>query len=134
MVSPGLQQNNVSSLQTFLRDKFVVWASNGSNVEEIWNNLKNIVYESIEHFVPHKTLRKNSDPKYYNKEIKRLKSKVRKEYNRRKLGVHCTEKLKLSKQLLAAKKSEQEAFLKSILSKEGKCWSDFYKYVKEIGK
>jgi len=37
---------------------------------------------------------------------------------------------KLSKQLLAVKKSAQEAFLKSILSKEGKCWSDFYKYVK----
>jgi hypothetical protein len=60
-----------------------------------------------------------------------LKSKVRKEYNRRKLGVYCTEKLKqLSKQLLAAKKSAQEAFLKSILRKEGKCWPDFYKYVK----
>jgi hypothetical protein len=60
-----------------------------------------------------------------------LKSKVRKEYNKRKLGIHCTEKLKqLSKQLLAAKKSAQEAFLKSILSKEGKCWTDFYKYVK----
>ena len=81
--------------------------------------------------MPHKTLKNNSDPEYYNKEIKRLKSKVRKEYNRRKLGVHCTEKLKqLSKQLLAAKKSAQEAFLKSVLSKEGKCWSDFYKYVK----
>jgi len=38
------------------------------------------------------------------------------------------EKLKhLSRQLLAAKK---EAVLKSILNKEGKCWSDFYKYVK----
>jgi len=36
----------------------------------------------------------------------------------------------LSKQLLAAKKSAQEAFLKSVLSKEGKCWSDFYKYIK----
>jgi len=36
----------------------------------------------------------------------------------------------LSKQLLAATKSAQEAFLKSILSKEGKCWSEFYKYVK----
>ena len=58
----------------------------------MWNNLKNVVYESIERFVPHKTLRKNSDPEYYNKEIKRLKSKVRKEYNRRKLGVYCTEK------------------------------------------
>ena len=75
-------------------------------------------------------LEKNSDPEHYNKEIKRLKSKVRKEYNRRKLGVHCTEKLKqLSKQLLAAKKSAQEAFLKSILSNGGICWSDIYKYV-----
>ena len=75
-------------------------------------------------------LEKNADPEYY-KEIKRLKSKVTKAYNRRKLGVHCTEKKKqLSKQLLAAKKSAQEAFLKSILSKEDKCWSDFYKYVK----
>jgi len=102
-------------------------------VGEIWNKFKNIVYDSIERFVLHKTHRKNSDPEYYNKEIKRLKSKVRKEYNRRKLGVHCTEKLKqLSKQLLAAKKSAQEAILKSILSKEGKCWSDFYKYVKRL--
>jgi len=24
-------------------NKFVVWASNGSNMEEIWNNLKNMV-------------------------------------------------------------------------------------------
>jgi len=81
--------------------------------------------------VPHKTLRKNSDPEYYKKEIKRLKSKVRKEYNRRKLAVHCTEKLKqLSKQLLAAKKSAPEAFLKSVIRKDDKCWSDFYKYVK----
>jgi len=36
----------------------------------------------------------------------------------------------ISKQLLAAKKSAQEAFLKSILNKEGKCWSEFCKYVK----
>ena len=78
-----------------------------------------------------KFLEKNSDPEYYNKEIKRLKSKVRKAYNRRKLGPHYLEEIKqLSKQLLAAKKSAQEAFLKSILSKEGKCWSKFYKYVK----
>jgi len=63
-------------------------------VEEIWNNLKNIVYESIGRLVPHKTLTKISDPEYYNTEIKRLKSNVRNEYNRRKLGEHCTEKLK----------------------------------------
>jgi len=92
-----------SDLQTFLCDKFVVLESNGSNVGEIWNNFIDIVYKSIEGFVPYKTLRKNSDPEY-NKENKRLKSKVRKEYNRIKLGIHCREKLRqISKQLLATK-------------------------------
>jgi len=128
MVVPVYNKTDVSGLQTFLRDKFVVWASNGSSVEEIWNHFKYIVYESIEHFVRHKTLRKISDPEYYNKENKTIKFKGQKKYNRRKLRIHCTEKLKqLSKQLLAAKKSAQKAFLKSVLSKRGKCWSDFYK-------
>jgi len=27
-----------SGLQKFLHDKFVAWASNSSNMEEIWNN------------------------------------------------------------------------------------------------
>jgi hypothetical protein len=44
--------------------------------------------------VPHKILLKNSDPECYNKEIKRLKSKVRKAFNRRKLGAHDKEELK----------------------------------------
>jgi len=67
-----------------------------------------------------KILRKILDPIYYNKEIIRLKSKVRNAYNRRKLGAHYLEEMKQpSKQLLATKKSVQQAFLKSILSKEG---------------
>jgi len=36
----------------------------------------------------------------------------------------------LSKQLLTVKKSAQEAFLNSMLSKEGKCWAEFYTYIK----
>jgi hypothetical protein len=57
--SPGIpKKTDVSGLQTFLRDKYVVWASNGSSVEEIWNNFKNVVYEGIERFVPHKILKK----------------------------------------------------------------------------
>jgi hypothetical protein len=84
-VVPVYNKTDVLGLQTFLRDKFALWASNGSCVEEIWNNFKKIVYEYIQRFVPNKILKKNSDPEYYNKEIKRLKSKVRKAYNRRKL-------------------------------------------------
>ena len=82
-------------------------------------------------FFPHKILRKNPDPECYSKEVKRLKIKARKAYNRRKLGEHHLEELKrLFKQLLAAKKTAQETFFRSILSKEGKCWPEFYKYVK----
>ena len=36
----------------------------------------------------------------------------------------------LSTHLLAAKKSAQEAFLKLVLNKDSKCWSEFYKYIK----
>jgi len=67
----------------------------------------------------------------YNKEIKRLKSKVKKVYKRRKLGASCLEEMKqLSKQLRAANKSAQETILKLVLNKESKCWSEFYKYIK----
>ena len=122
----------VLDLQTLLQDKFEIWARNGSSMEEIWNNFKEIVSETIKHFVPHKILRKNPDPEYYSKEVKCLKIKVRKAYNRRKLGENHLEELKrLFKQLVAAeKKTTQEAFFRSILSKEGKCWPEFYKYVK----
>jgi hypothetical protein len=78
MLIPVYNKTDVLGLQPFLCDKFVVWASNGKSVEEIWNNIKNIVYDSIERFVPHKILRTISDPEYYNEEIKLLKSRFRK--------------------------------------------------------
>jgi len=37
---------------------------------------------------------------------------------------------RLSKELLAAKKTPQETFLQSVLWNEGNCWPEFYKYVK----
>ena len=79
-------KTNVTSLQNLLRGKFASWASNGSCVEEIWTRFKEIVFESVDRFVPHKILRKIPDPEYYNKEVKRLKVKVRRVYSNRKLG------------------------------------------------
>jgi hypothetical protein len=94
-------------------------------------DFKNIILESIERFIPHKIQRKNSGPEYYNKNAKKLKLKVRKAYNRRKLGKHYREDLKrLSKMLLLAKKNAQKTFLRSILKNESKCCTEFYKYVK----
>jgi hypothetical protein len=63
---------NVLGLRTFLRNKFAIWASNGVCVEEVWNNFKNIIFKNIEKFIPHKILRKISDPEYYHREAKKL--------------------------------------------------------------
>jgi hypothetical protein len=52
-------------------------------------------------------------------------------YNKRKFGEHYQEELKrLSKELLVAKRKAQETFLHSVLQNEGKCWAEFFKYVK----
>jgi hypothetical protein len=128
---PIYNKADVIGLQTFLREEYGGWAGKGKNVEEIWENFKNIVYEGIGRFVPHKILRHNSDPEYYNKEIRLLKRKVRKAYNKRSLGGSYKEELKrLSKLLITAKKAAQETFLNKILRNEGRSWTAFYKYVK----
>jgi hypothetical protein len=59
---PVYHQTKIPGLQSFLRGKFASWASNGRCVEDIWKCVKEIVFESIDHFVPHKILRKNPDP------------------------------------------------------------------------
>jgi hypothetical protein len=109
----------VLGLQNFLRGKLPTWVKNGSCVDDIWKNFKDVVFEVIERFVPHKILKQNPDPEYYNKEVKRLKVKVRRAYNRRELGERYQAELKmLSKELLAAKRSSQEIFLSSVLQNE----------------
>ena len=51
-------KTNVSGLQSFLRGKFASWASSSSWVQKIWKRFKELVFESIDRFVPHKILRK----------------------------------------------------------------------------
>ena len=94
-------------------------------VFEIWPLIvSNVMYlKSI--------LIKNPDPQYRNKEVKWLKLKVRKMRNKRKFGQPYQAELKrLSKELLVAKKRAQETFLRPVLQKEGRFWTEFYKYVK----
>jgi len=82
---PLYNKTNVTGLQIFLRGKSAPWVINGSCVEEIWKCFKEIVFESIYSFVPHKILRKIPDPEYYDKKMKRLKVKVRRVQSKRKL-------------------------------------------------
>jgi hypothetical protein len=90
-----------------------------------------IILEGIKRYVSQKTLSKNPDPKYYNKEVKRLRVKVRNMYNKRKFGQpYQAELRRLSKELLVTKKTDQETFLRSVLQNEDRCWTGFCKYVK----
>ena len=70
--------------QQFIREKVQKWSNNGSRVEEIFPNFKDIVFEGIENLVPPKILKPNLNPEFYKKEVKRLKVKVRRPYSRRK--------------------------------------------------
>jgi hypothetical protein len=80
-IVPLYHRTDVLGLQASLREKFKLWAGSVSCVEEIWNNYKDIIFEAIQRYVPQKTLSKNPDPEYYNREFKRLKVKVRKVYS-----------------------------------------------------
>jgi hypothetical protein len=62
-------------LQIVLRSIFAIWAGNGGCVEEVWNNFKSIILQGNERFIPHRILRKNADPDYYNKEVEKLDEK-----------------------------------------------------------
>jgi len=80
-------KTKVRGLQSFLSGKLAPWASNDSCVEEMWKSFKQIVFESIDRFVPHKILSKNPDSEYYNKEVKWLKVTIKGLYNKRKLAI-----------------------------------------------
>jgi hypothetical protein len=99
-----------------------MWAGNGNCIDEIWKNYKDIIFEMSNFMYLKKFGVKYRDTEYYNKDVERLKVKVRKMYNKRKIAQPYHEELKrLSKDLLVAKKKAQETFLRSVLQNKGRC-------------
>jgi len=70
MTSTRVPQNKCVSATKFFGDKLPTWANNGNCVEDIQKNFRAIVSEGIKCFVPHKILKRNPDPEYYNNEVK----------------------------------------------------------------
>jgi hypothetical protein len=71
-------------------------------------------------------MRKKSDSKYYNREVKRLKLKVSRAYNKRKLGGTET----TIQAVAGSQEQVQETLLRLVLQDEGKCRTEFNKCVK----
>ncbi len=87
-------ETNVLGLQTFLHNKLTTWVNNGSCIQNIWKNFKDIIFEGIKHSVPHKSLKPNLDLEYYNMEVRPLEVKLRRAYIMRKLGNHYQAELR----------------------------------------
>jgi len=51
-------KTDVLGFQASLRENFNMWALNGSCVEEIWKNYKDIIFQGIKLYVPQKILSK----------------------------------------------------------------------------
>jgi hypothetical protein len=84
-IVPFYHKTDILGLQAFLWDEFNLWAGNGSCVEKIQENFKDIIFEALKRNVPQQILSKNPDPEYNNKGVKRLKAKVMKMYNKENL-------------------------------------------------
>ena len=59
---PMYHKTDILALQAFLREKFYLWAGNGSCVGDIWKIYKDIIFEGIKPYVTHKILGKIPDP------------------------------------------------------------------------
>ena len=100
---------NFARYSIFLKALQRVWGCCSPTSRPLWRtkvadcNLLRKQSSRVSTVVPHKILRKNPDPEYYNNEMKRLKAKVRRVCNKRKLGErYQVEPKSLSKELLAA--------------------------------
>jgi hypothetical protein len=71
ILAPVYHKADVIGLQTFLRQKICKYGQAMVDMLRIYGITKNIILQCIEMFVPHKISRTNSDPEYYNKEVKR---------------------------------------------------------------
>jgi hypothetical protein len=85
-IVPVYRETDVLGLQAFLREMFNMSAGNDNCVEMIWRSYKNIVFDGIKRYVLKKLSEENPFSQYYNNEVKRLKVKVRKMYNKKNLG------------------------------------------------
>ena len=124
---------NVQEVKEEFKDKYTEWESVGEgDVEKMWNGFKAICNDIRDKYVPSKVLRANSDPVYYNRKVKKLKSLSRKLHNLKKHGACNKESLKIVRiQLNKEKAGAKNRFLGEMFNEkepqEG--WNKMYRYI-----
>jgi hypothetical protein len=75
-------KTNILGLRTLIREKFSSRASNGKVLKKCGLILRLFFFKESKNFLPHKIMRKNSDPVKHNRGLKRLNAIVRRASNR----------------------------------------------------
>lgn len=117
--------------QEYLEGCFARWTSEGCHINILWENFLKILNSAIRKFVPFKLLKHNPDPEYYTREIRSLKRKVRKAYNKRHASSELMQKFKsLARELVLKKKAAHDSYMQNLFGSDGNGWKNFYRYVR----
>jgi hypothetical protein len=106
------------------------------NVNEKWQRYKEIMTEIQKDFIPEKTMKENRDPTYYNKEVKTLKIKARRIYNKCKRNKKKLSELEnVRNELEEAKSRALDSYLAEIMDENNqkKSWNKMYTHIRNAG-
>lgn len=117
---------------TKLEEKLKNFIMAEGDVNKKWDMYKNLMQEIAEEFIPSKTISENSDPEYYNKEVKALKKKVRQAYIKYRRHNASKEELERMREKLENAKAEAlNEYLIEIMQKnnKNKSWKSMYRHI-----
>jgi hypothetical protein len=143
-ISPVNQQNSEKIIWNYKKtvkcdlkqafsDHFCQWNTiDNDDVDNMWTSFKNICEEIQDTYVPHKILKGNADPSYYDKNVKKLKQRCRKLYNQKKRITGLEGKLGLLRIALdEAKLTAKNKFMARMFNEKDfqGSWNKMYKFV-----
>lgn len=101
------------------------------NIDEIWISFRKLCDDIRQEYVPSKVVTENSDPPFYDKNVKRLKRKCRKLHNNRKNGCDVEDLKLIRKELNKAKSKAKERFMEKMFDESDMqgSWNRMYRYI-----
>jgi hypothetical protein len=115
------QKANIETLKTDLRNsfnKFTLTANIANNIDDLFETFQQITDSAVSNSIPTKFLKNSTDPPWYNRKIKNLIEKTRKQHSLYKKTMHKNhyEAYSNSRRLLnQAKKDSENTFLSTSL-------------------
>lgn len=131
------RKGDEKGFKQFLKQQFDTWCSTEENVEQRWRTLKDILNAGREMFVPTKEIRRNTDPPYYNKSVRRLKRKARAVHRKKSTVDEVAWRAKrkaVREELTEAKKVAKNRYMEGLFDEQDTrgSWSKLYSHIRSL--